>query len=796
MVQSQTNQPNTSSLFNFDTKRFLFDMLHHWWLFLITIPLCLFTVFLIHRYTLPTYNASIALLLEERGDRMPQSDMMEGFGLTPGQQNVENQIAILTSWDIIEKTIDKLDFHLSYYISGRVKHTEMYDNPPFKVVFDSLHCQILNTPIVVDITSKDTYTLKILTEQASSYIYKDNKPGQAFGPIEFEQSYRFGDVVDTPWGRFIIKNTKEYTQSPNELYFIFNHPQALAAKYKYRLKTYRTDTNSSIVNVSVSGKNELKNIVFLNKLAEVFISNNLEQKNKIATNTINFIEDQLVVISDSLYLTGSQLSQFRTSNRIQSVSAKAEYLFKGLQEMEQQLTEHEITRRYYIYLKNYFSQDFTGDKIVAPAQYDIKNNLLNESIKQIIELNSQRLSMRVSFSEDMNLAYKDLQNQIQVATKTILKTINSQLAILDETVRRVQSNKEKNETELYQLPETERRLLGIERKFELSNEVYTFLLRKHSESQIQKASNTPDHKVLESAQSNGQIAPNVNGNQKKALMLGLILPLAFIALRQLLNNKIIDQEDIEKLTNMPILGQILHNSKNENNVSLYHPKSVITESFRRVRTRLDFMNQEIKCPVIGVTSSIPGEGKTFCTLNIAAALALSGKKSVILGFDMRKPGLNKLVDTADRTGISNYLIGKATYEEIKIPQPQENLTIIPSGDIPPNPSELISSKKTQTLFNKLKEEFDVIVIDTPPMGIVSDPFLLARYTDTLIFLVRQNHSIKKIVEQTLRNISEEGIENVGILLNDLNMKKGYGYGYNYHYNYGYRYTYGQGYYED
>ncbi len=796
MVAKHQNPNHNSSSFNIDPKRLFNDLLRFWWLFVITIPISILSIIFIHRYIPPVYSASISLLLEERGEKMPQGNMMEGFGLTPGQQNLENQMAILTSWDIVRRTVDQLDFHLSYFISGRVKHTEAYQNPHFIVQFDSLHPQLLDVPIYLSFINEKEFQIKVQSESATSYIYKDKKSGRNFHSIDFEQNFKFDEVVTLPWARFVVRNPRGYKQLEQELYFIFNHPSSIAAQYKSKLRAVRSNETSSIIRVSVTGKNRGKNVTFLNKLAEVFIANNLEQKNQIATNTIHFIEDQLTVISDSLYLTGSQLSQFRTNNRIQSVSAKAEYLFSGLQEMEQQLAQHEITRRYYLYLKDYFQDGFTGAEIIAPAQYETNNSMLSESIKQIMELNSQRLSMRESFSEDLNLAYKDLEGQIQVASLTLLKTLDSQLNILDETVQRILLNKEKNEQELYQLPETERRLLGIERKFELSNEVYTFLLRKRSESQIQKASNTPDHQVLESAQNKGQVSPNVKGNRQKALLIGLLIPLAFIVIRQLLNTKVLDQEDIENVTDLPILGHILHNTKDENNVVRHYPKSVITETFRRVRTRLDFLNKDAECPVIGVTSSLPGEGKTFCAMNIASALALSGKRTAILGFDLRKPGLNKLINGKGHKGISNFLIGESTLDEIQMESQQDMLTIIPTGDIPPNPSELISSNKTKELIDYLKKDHDVIILDTPPMGIVSDPYLLARHTDTLIFLVRQNHTIKKIMEQTLKHMNDEGIENVGLLLNDVSVRKGYGYGYRYRYNYGYGYSYGKGYYEE
>ncbi|MBI9061261.1 MAG: polysaccharide biosynthesis tyrosine autokinase [Marinilabiliaceae bacterium] len=768
--------------------------MRYWWLFIITLPICWFTVYTIHRYSLPVYRANISLLMEEKGDNMPQANMMEGFGLTPGQSSVENQMAILTSLDVIKRTIDQLDFHVGYYVKGNVKHTEVYGQRPFTVHFDSLHPQLLSTPLNITILSDKKYNLQVISEGASTYTYGTGSNGPSVVIPEFNGDYYFGEQVKTRWGSFTINCNNCNPSLDQDYYFIFNHPYTLAAQYKSRIRTSKANENSSIVHVSLTGKNISKNNRFLNALANVFIATNLAKKNLIATNTIRFIESQLLVISDTLQTTGSQLSQFRTDNRIQSVSAKADYLFSGLQEMEQQLAQLEITRRYYLYLKDYFSNVLESNEVVAPAMYQTDNNLLNEQIRTIMELNSQRLNMKESYSEMLNPAQKELESQINIARETLLKTISSQLLVLNENVVRIQDSKASNESELYHLPETERRLLGIERKFELSNEVYTFLLRKRSEAQIQKASNTPDHQILEAARYSGQISPNTQGDQRKALLIGFIIPLIILALKQLLNNKIINAEDIERITPLPILGQIIHSPKEESNVALHHPKSVVTETFRRLRTRLEFMNSDKACPIIGVTSSMPGEGKTYCALNIAATLAISGKKTALLGFDLRKPGLNKIINSNGHAGLSNYLIGKATIDDIQMESGQKNLTIIPTGDIPPNPAELISSAKTSELLEVLKQQFDHIILDTPPMGIVSDPYLLARHVDSLVFLVRQNHTVKEVMAHTLKNLEDEGITNTGILLNDVQVTKRRGYGYGY--GYGYVYGYGHGYYED
>ena len=784
---SQTN----TSLFNIDVKRFIRDLIQYWWLFAITVPISLLSVFMVHRYVQPVYSATITLLMEERGDIMPKADIMQGFGLTPGQRSVDNQIAILTSWDIVMQTIDKLDFYVSYFAEGRLKHTEMYGNLTFEVQFDSTHPQLLNTPINIIPIDDKSCKVYIETKQGVSYVYEGNKQGGATGPIHFEKLVRYNEPVITDWASFSIIPKNCNPASETEQYFVFNMPGDLTSDFKSRLRAQLPGESSSIIRVSLTGKNNIKNQVFLNTLAEVFIANNLKQKNLIATNTIDFISQQLLVIADTLQLTGSELSQFRTDNHIQSVSAKAEYLLSGMQELERQLTELKIKRSYYLYLKNYFLEVITDEKVMAPAMYELENSLLKEQIKAIMELNSQRLSIMSTYGEKLNLANKDLENKMNIARKTLLKTINSQLIVFDDTKNRLLLEKEKNEQELYGLPETERRLLGIDRKFQLSNEVYTFLLRKQSEAQIQKASNTPDHQILESARYAGQVSPNKAGNKKKALLLGIIIPLILLALKQLLNNKIIDMDDVERITDLPVIGNIIHSSTNKNNVVHSHPKSIVAEAFRRVRTRIEFLNKGIESPVIGVSSSMPGEGKTFCALNMAAALALSGKKTALLGFDLRKPGLNKIFSNKGKPGISSYLIGKASLDEILMDSGQANLSILPTGDIPPNPSELISSKATGTLIKELKKRFELIIIDTPPMGIVSDPYLLVRHTDTLVFLVRQQHTVKSVLAQTIKNMKDEDIRNVGILLNDIHLKK-HRYGYTYNYGYGY----GHGYYEE
>ncbi|WP_234408754.1 Wzz/FepE/Etk N-terminal domain-containing protein [Marinilabilia salmonicolor] len=294
-LRNQENQQQ-SSQFMLDYKKLLIDLLRFWWLFAITIPLALGIVFAIHRYSSPIYRASMSLLMEERGTENSRESMMEGFGLTPGQRNLDNQIAVLTSRDIIRQTIDQLDFNISYFAAGRLKNTEIYSNPGFRIRPDSSSAQILNVPIYLTVLNENQFELTVKSEGYSTIVYNNESTQGSQSVIDFKGKFNFGELVETPWLRIIVENNGLSASPDNAYYFQFNHPESLTARYSSVLSAQKAGENSSIVNISVTGHNHQKNTTFLNKLSETFINANLEKKNQIATNTISFIEEQLIII--------------------------------------------------------------------------------------------------------------------------------------------------------------------------------------------------------------------------------------------------------------------------------------------------------------------------------------------------------------------------------------------------------------------------------------------------------------------------------------------------------------------
>jgi capsular exopolysaccharide synthesis family protein len=328
------------------------------------------------------------------------------------------------------------------------------------------------------------------------------------------------------------------------------------------------------------------------------------------------------------------------------------------------------------------------------------------------------------------------------------------------------------------LPVTERQLLGIERKFELNNELYTFLLETRAEQQMQKASNRADSEIIDPADArfSNLVKPIPMRINLLALTAGIGITYLIIFLNFIFNKKL-SEEDLRRITNLPVLGNIPHNNEKTTKVVLDHPKLFISEAYRQLRSRMQFFTKEVEKPVILVTSSIPGEGKTFTAINLSSAYSLLGKKTILIGFDLRKPKIAKDFNLMNEKGVSTWLIGQEELENMIQETNYENLHIITSGPIPPNPSELLALDKTQKLINLLKEEYDCIIIDAPPLGIVSDTIRLISMADVCILVVRPGHSLRDMFKKTNDELIASGVKSSSIVINDSkSMKKQYNYG--------------------
>ncbi len=784
--------------FAIDFRKLLADIIHYWWIFVALIVIAIAVVRIYHYYETPIFLSSMSLIVDAQGEgasRSSQSGLLEGFSLSAGARSMENQVAILNSRSLIEEVVDELGIYIRYINHGRVRDVEMYPFNGFQAVMDSSHTQLVGVPIYVEGIDDDTYLLKVDVEEASLFNYDEREYCGKVEDLKFKKKLHYGEPLITDWCAFAINGNI----GSGEYIIQFETPATLTGRFRGSYSVlYNRESSSSIITLSCTGPVSSLNSDFLDHIAHKFIERNLSEKNEIAENTIAFIDTQLNILSDTLSDIGSQLSKFRLANDIQQdVKTKGSNLFSEMQNYERELEGYDVVKQYYSYLENYFQSDsiFTG--VIAPAVLDARSPLITQQLNELISTGINRQT-----NEDMygTLApNRDVDIRLNIARNTLMQSIENNREIIDNWIAEAEEKLEIRKEDMMGIPELERVFLGIDRRYTLNSDVFTFLLRKRSEAQIQKASNTPDHKIIDNAINRGSISPTESRHRSIGVVLAIVLPLAFFVIRQLADGKIRSAEDLRKISNLTILSSILANNKDSSLVVEHYPKSIQAETFRLLRTKIEFMTSQKKSPIVMVTSSVSGEGKTFCALNIASVFGISGKKTILLGFDLRKLGLSKHIGAEKNVGLSNYIVGKSSLDDV-IMHIASNFDVITGGAIPPNPSELIASDKVRELFEILRQNYDMIIVDTPPMGVVSDAMQMLQYVDALVFVVRQDYTEKDTLRFTLDTLREDGFKNVALILNDVNninsryISSGYGYGYGYRYGYGKkRYGYGYGY---
>jgi capsular exopolysaccharide synthesis family protein len=455
-----------------------------------------------------------------------------------------------------------------------------------------------------------------------------------------------------------------------------------------------------------------------------------------------------------------------------------------------------LQKKYYQYLQEYINtKNATGD-IVSPGAMGVANGSLERLVEELATLQQEKSKLKVNISGDLP-AVTLIDNSIKDIKSMIAENISSSMESLENAIKDSDTRISAVEAEINKLPGTERKLINIQRKFDLNNTVYTYLLEKKAEAGIARASTVSDNRIIDHAESfnSAMISPKTRQNYVMALAFGLLIPIILILLIDFFNNKIIDKKDVEKGTDAPVIGYISHNEYKSDIPVNAKPGSTLAESFRSVRTSLKYFIHDNEKPIIAISSTISAEGKTFISINLATIIAMLGKKVLLVGLDLRKPRIHKILEAENGKGMSTYLCGDNKYEEIIQLTTIENLFYAPAGPVPPNPAELIETGKMKDFIERAKKDFDYIIIDTPPIAIVTDALLIAPYVDMYLLVVRQRYTSKNTLELIQELYKNGTLKNLGIVINDINLSGYYGYGLRYGYSMGYGYSYGYNYYD-
>lgn len=770
-----------------DIKKIIDIVSRNYLFFAICLVIALGLAFLVNRYSVPTYKVSSSILIKEETRTRPSGNVNEfiNSSLFGVNQTFQNELWILKSSPVIEQTINNLDLTVSYYRLESFNYVDAYESMPFKVLLLRDHVQPVNVRFNIAIQDKRNFTIKAKAKEVSFRNIDKRETVYRKENWNFEQTGKFGKLIETPDLAFMVylDTTQRTFYKDTYVYgFSLSDIPSLTNAYKKKIEYNIVQKDATVVELVIKSPSVRKGIDVINEMMDVYTQQNLDRKNHIANITIEYIEKQLGEISDSLSQTENSLQSFRSSNQLLDIAEQATGISAQHRDLQNQMAELVTQKRYYDYVADYLATKEDFSDMIVPASMGIQDQLLNNLMSQLITAQAQRSNL-IQNQQERNPLVQKLTIQIDNTRKTIsenIAAVRKTTAIsIDEMGKRIR----KVESEISRIPATQRKLGGIERKYRLNDAIYNYLLEKRAEAKITQASNLPDNIIIESAKmvGNGPVSPNKSMNYLIALVLGIAIPFGSVLTKRALSNKIESQENLEHLTDFPIMGKILHNTKKTSNVLIDYPNSGIAESYRALRTNIDYHFRGTQKKVILITSSIEGEGKSFNALNLAMSYAQLDRKTLLINFDLRKATSYFTKEEGSLVGLSSYYNDRAIIDDIILKSPHKKLDFIPSGPIPPSPMELIALPKTKELFEHIKEIYDCIILDTTPLAQVSDAYLLMDYADIKLIIARYNYTLKKVFGLILKDLTQKEINNAGIILNDNRFYRdqyGYGYGYN------------------
>ena len=634
---AQYQQFNEDEQSSFNLKDWVLLFLHYWYLFVIFAGLALGLAYLKNRSWIERYKTSGSIIIEE--NRSTGSNVfMQGFGLQAGYRNIDNQVVMLTSYDLISRVVDSIPFLNTDYISiGRFKTRNLYENTPIVVSADFIHPKIYGALLKVSLREDGTYTI---TDEDGSVDKSLSVKGRLGVPIQHNLFF----MTISP-----VTGVREN----RVVYIRFRDKGSLINDFMSRLKPAYVVEGSSVLNVSLESETPSRDIDFINKLFDVFRAENLERKNDAATKTINFIDEQLNLVSQSLAVSEGEMTEFRRSNQIVDLpSHSSEILGKATQYDEKQ-SQLKLRESYLDYLGNYLKTSLDAGAIVAPSSLGLNEPMLMSLVQQFNDVIAKK-----NETSEKNPLYNKYEREIESLKTSINEVIKNMRVSIDIEKKDIKTKLSNVQRDISTLPAKEMQLIGIERKYRVDDNYYTFFLQKRAEAAIQKASNSPDNNILDRA----RITALTNGDAKSKttmmyLFIGLLIPALFVVLKELLNNTIRDPKDVEKNSSFPLIGTIKHTNGTDPVLASKHPRSSFAEMFRVIRTRVEFIVQRKKNIVILVTSAESGDGKTYFSTNLASVYGMTGKKTLLIDMDIRKPSINERLSLGDTPGVTDFLVG-------------------------------------------------------------------------------------------------------------------------------------------
>ncbi|SCH97645.1 GumC family protein [uncultured Bacteroides sp.] len=778
-------------------QEILFRYLIHWPWFVVSVIVCVALAWGYLRLTTPIYNISATVLIkdEKKGGGANMSSELEKMGLNgfvSSSSNIENEIEVLKSRTLAREVVSSLGLFVTYMDEDRFPKRELYRTSPVLVSLTPQEAEHLPQMMEVGMSLQPSGVMDVQIRLGKKEYQKRFEKLPAVFPTD-EGTVAFFSNNDT-----LSSVRPESVTRERHITAYINRPFAVAKGYAGSLSIVPTSKATSVVTVSLKNSNTQRGKDYIDKLLEMYNINANNAKNEVAQKTAEFIDERIGIISKELGSTERDLENFKRSAGITDLSSEAQIALTGNAEYEKKRVENQTQINLVMDLKRYLQGT---EYEVLPSNVGLQDAGVTGAIGRYNEMVAERNRL-LRTSTESNPAIVNLNASIRAMRGNIQTTLDATLKGLEITRADLAREAGRYSRRISDAPTQERQFVSIARQQEIKSGLYLMLLQKREENAIVLAAIANNAKIIDEAQADGApISPKRMTIYLAALVFGIGIPVGIISLIGLTKFKIEGRADVEKLTSLPVIGDIPLADEKTGSIAVFeNQNNLMSETFRNVRTNLQFMLENGK-NVILVTSTISGEGKSFVSANLAISLSLLGKKVVIVGLDIRKPGLNKVFNIPKKEhGITQFLTNP-TINLMDLVQPSDinrNLYILPGGAVPPNPTELLARDGLDKAIGTLKQHFDYVILDTAPVGMVTDTLLIGRVADLSVYVCRADYTHK--AEFTLINELTENnkLPNLCIAINGLDLqKKKYGYYYGYgkygkYYGYGKRYGYGYG----
>ncbi|WP_119080300.1 GumC family protein [Chitinophaga alhagiae] len=735
--------------------------LRYWPLFILAVIVALACAYVYLRYATPVYKISATLLVkDEAKDLGGEDNILSTLDLFGSKKNIENEIQILTSRTLIRDVIKRRQLYGEIYRNGNIRDVAIYREAPLSLEF-----------LEPELIGPHPETVPLAYDSATGKVLLDGRP------------YALNDTVNTPWGNMVIKK-KPGAAIEHDNYFVrITNERLLTQSLLKRLTVTPISKLATVIKLEYADVVPARGEDILNDLIHFYNKAAIEDKNRLAANTMAFVEERLRIVTGELSDVEKQVAQYKTSAGIVDISEQSKMFLSSVQENDTKINEANMQLSMLDAIEKYVSGKSASTNMV-PATLGISDPVLLQLVTKLYETEMEKERLKKTTGANSPVL-ESLNRQAELLKPGILENIGSQRANLEAAKSRLTTANDRFAGILKSVPAKERTLLEVSRQQAIKNNIYTFLLQKREETALAYSAAISDSRIVDSAESaSAPFSPRRMMVFGVAVLAGLVVVAGIITLKDMLNRQVSSRAEIEKATAAPVVAEIMLAPDKEPLVITEGRRSLVAEQFRTLRTSLSYIGLNGDNKTLLVTSSISGEGKSFVSLNLASSLSLLRKKVVLLEFDLRKPMLSKMLGINREPGITNYLVGKASLSDVIHPiDDNEYLFLMPSGVIPPNPTELILNGRLGEMLDKLRSIFDYLIIDTAPVGLVTDARLLAPMTDACLYVMRHQVTPRQYLGM-IDNLYRSGeVGKINLVYNGV--KPGSMDGYSYGHGYGY-----------